>query len=63
MNDSSVPDEPKLRKPRDLGYRDWRGVVIRVWNGIWADNISLIAAGCAFYAILALVPDRRSAAA
>jgi membrane protein len=56
MDNSTASDEPNLRTPRDLDYRDWRGVVTRVWNGISADNISLVAAGCAFYALLAMVP-------
>ena len=56
MDDNTAADEPKLRTPRDLDFRDWREVVIRVWNGISADNISLVAAGCAFYALLAMVP-------
>ena len=57
MDESTVARMPKLRTPRDLDYRDWRGVVIRVWNGIGTDNISLVAAGCAFYALLAIVPS------
>ena len=63
MDVSTPAEEPKLRTPRDLDYRDWQGVVARVWNGIWADNISLVAAGCAFYALLALVPSRRASVA
>lgn len=57
MDESRGTEEPKLRTPRDLDFRDWRGVVIRVWNGIGTDNISLAAAGCAFYALLAMVPS------
>ena len=57
MHESTATEEPKLRTPRDLGYRDWRGVVTRVLHGIGTDNISLVAAGCAFYALLAIVPS------
>ena len=57
MDESTVAEEPKLRTPRDLSLRDWRGVVVRVFNGIGTDNISLVAAGCAFYALLAIVPS------
>jgi membrane protein len=57
MDESAASEEPKLRTPRDLDYRDWRGVAVRVWNGIGTDNISLVAAGCAFYALLAIVPS------
>lgn len=57
MDESTAADRPKLRTPRDLSLRDWRGVLLRVWNGISTDNISLVAAGCAFYALLAMVPS------
>lgn len=34
----------------------WRAVLKRVWDESWADNISLCAAGVAFYGFLSLVP-------
>ena len=32
------------------------GVLQRVWGEVGKDNMSIIAAGCAFYALLALFP-------
>jgi membrane protein len=57
MYESTVAEEPKLRTARDLSLRDWWGVAVRMWNSIGTDNISLVAAGCAFYALLAMVPS------
>ena len=36
--------------------RGWLEVLRRVWDEIGKDNMSIIAAGCAFYALLALFP-------
>lgn len=57
MDESTAVEEPKLRAPRDPGYRDWRGVVTRMLYGIGTRNISPVAAGCAFCASLAIVPS------
>ncbi len=48
---------PRHRSPRELRLRDWRGVVVRLVRSIGAQNLSLVAAGCAFYGVLALVPS------
>lgn len=47
---------PTLERPADFSGRDWKAVMMRVWTCIGEDNISLIAAGCAFYSVLALFP-------
>ena len=46
----------KLPSPASFRWRNWIYVLKRVLFGIGDDNLSLVAAGCAFYAMLALVP-------
>lgn len=36
--------------------RHWRAIVVRAWDEIGDDNVSLLAAGVAFYSFLAFVP-------
>ena len=42
--------------PRDFGTPAWGDILKRVKTAIGADNLSLVAAGSAFYALLALFP-------
>jgi len=42
--------------PADIGPRGWKRILLDTWNDAGEDNLSLIAAGVAFYAFLALVP-------
>lgn len=42
--------------PTEIPARGWWAVLKRVWHQVLRDNISIIAAGCAFYALLALFP-------
>jgi membrane protein len=42
--------------PAEIPPRGWKEVTRRVWNEISKDNMSIVAAGCAFYAMLALFP-------
>ena len=42
--------------PIEIPWRGWRAVLGRTFREIISDKISLIAAGCAFYAMLALFP-------
>ena len=44
------------KSPIEIPARGWWAVLKRVWNQVNRDNISIIAAGCAFYALLALFP-------
>jgi membrane protein len=39
-----------------LGWRDWRGVARALWREIRHDDVALLAAGVAFYSVLALLP-------
>jgi membrane protein len=51
------PGKKKRRKGRaSTPLRQWKNVAIDTWNDAAADNLSLVAAGVAFYTFLALVP-------
>jgi membrane protein len=43
-------------KPSQIPRKGWRDVAIRVKNEQTADNLDIVAAGSAFYAMLAMVP-------
>jgi membrane protein len=43
-------------QPSDIPWQGWRQVIRRTYLEIISDRISLVAAGCAFYATLALFP-------
>ncbi len=45
-----------MNNPTAISARGVKPVLLRTWNGISSDRISLIAAGCAFWATLALFP-------
>ena len=47
----------RARTPLGIPWRGWRQVIVRTYNEISSDRISLVAAGCAFYATLALFPS------
>src|SRR3546814_18594881 len=42
--------------PSELGTRGWRDILLRVYAPIAEDNLWVIAAGVAFYALLSLFP-------
>lgn len=42
--------------PIEIPPRGWWAVLLRVWDQLGKDNMSIVAAGCAFYAMLALFP-------
>ncbi|MEZ5866292.1 MAG: YihY/virulence factor BrkB family protein [Geminicoccaceae bacterium] len=44
------------RRPSHFGLADWKAILLRVYAQIGKDHLSIIAAGIAFYAMLALVP-------
>jgi membrane protein len=57
----SAPDADALGRrattPLAIPWRGWRQVIVRTYREISSDRISLVAAGCAFYATLALFPS------
>ncbi|MFT3974682.1 MAG: YihY/virulence factor BrkB family protein [Amaricoccus sp.] len=46
----------KARRPTEMGRAAWKMVLVRVWQGIATDHLSIIAAGVAFFGILAIFP-------
>lgn len=46
----------EAESPRHIPWRGWRAVLHRVGQELISDKISLVAAGCAFWATLALFP-------
>jgi len=42
--------------PVGIPWRGWKQLIGRTWREISSDRVSLVAAGCAFYATLALFP-------
>lgn len=42
--------------PSRIPRAGWRQILIRVYQSLWRDNVTVIAAGVAFWAILALFP-------
>jgi membrane protein len=42
--------------PSEVSALGWRDILLRVWQEIGTDNISMIAAGVAFYGLLAIFP-------
>ena len=43
-------------RPTQITTRGWRDVLLRVWQQVSEDNVGLISAGVAFYALLAIFP-------
>ena len=43
-------------RPSDIPAAGWRDILWRVWAQVGEDNISIVAAGVAFYVLLALFP-------
>lgn len=59
------PELPEIRdieygrradRPSDIPMRGWRQVIRRTYREVSSDRIALVAAGCAFWATLALFP-------
>ena len=46
----------RAERPGELTGKGWRDVLLRVKNQIGEDNLSIVAAGVAFYAFLAIFP-------
>jgi membrane protein len=50
------PYRRDARRPYPIPLKGWRQVAERVWSESSRDNLSVIAAGCAFYALFAIFP-------
>jgi membrane protein len=52
-----APDRGRgAERPSDIPPQGWRDILWRLWGQIGEDNVSIIAAGVAFYAMLAIFP-------
>ena len=57
MSTRAEPDAGRaFEMPTHLGARNWWHVAKRIFRDLSKDHLSLVAAGCAFYAMLAIVP-------
>ena len=52
----SASIERSANHPTEIPARGWYEVLKRVWDEVGKDNMSIIAAGCGFYALLSLFP-------
>lgn len=48
--------DPAIDGPEDISPRGWKAIAIATWKDAGEDNLSLVAAGVAFYFFLAFVP-------
>jgi membrane protein len=42
--------------PREISISGWKDIFVRVWAGLNNDNVAMVAAGVAFYLLLAIFP-------
>jgi membrane protein len=47
----------EARQPEQIPKAGWRDIVSRVWKGLARDNVSLVAAGLAMFAMLSVFPS------
>jgi membrane protein len=53
----NAPDRGRRAdRPSDIPRHGWRDILWRLWGQIGEDNVSIVAAGVAFYAMLAIFP-------
>lgn len=55
-DNSKTTSDARARAPSDHGWSVWKTVLWRVKERLGEENVSLVAAGVAFYALLALFP-------
>jgi membrane protein len=46
----------EAERPEQITLAGWRDIAMRLWRRLGSDNLSLVAAGVAFYAMLAIFP-------
>ncbi len=59
MADAQAEDKDRGRqadRPREIPKPGWRDILLRTWEQMGRDHVSLLAAGVAFYGLLALFP-------
>jgi len=55
-NLGSSPDGKQADSPEEFGTTAWKQVMLRTFRELKNDNISVVAAGVAFYALLSIIP-------
>jgi membrane protein len=60
---NDLPPAQRSQRPSGFDMRSWRRVLSRLADVMARENFTLIAAGCAFYALLALAPSLAALAA
>jgi membrane protein len=56
MTDDSQSRGRGATRPRDIPRPGWRDILLRTWHAIGSDHVSVVAAGVAFFGLLALFP-------
>ncbi|MBF9034977.1 YihY family inner membrane protein [Rhodobacterales bacterium HKCCE2091] len=56
MSDTAPARGRMAERPRQIPWRGWRRIAVRTWTETNRDHLGLIAAGVAFYGLLALFP-------
>jgi len=58
MSDRSISESRGrgARSPREIPRPGWRDILVRTWRSIGSDHVSVVAAGVAFFGLLALFP-------
>jgi membrane protein len=46
----------QAESPAQISLRGWKDVIVRLWRRVGGDNLALVDAGVAFYAMLAVFP-------
>lgn len=50
------PHQVKLKKPSEIPFSGWKKIVLQIKDEIGENNVSIVSAGVAFYAFLAIFP-------
>ena len=56
IRDSATKQGRAAQRPSQLRLADWKAVLLRVWDNLGYHNVYLVAAGIAFFGMLALFP-------
>jgi membrane protein len=54
--DAATRQGRAARRPSQLRWKDWKAILLRVWDNLGYHNVYLVAAGIGFFAMLALFP-------
>lgn len=56
VRDAATPQGRAATRPSQLRLKDWKAVLLRVWDNLGYHYVYLVAAGIAFFGMLALFP-------